>query len=161
MRLFNFDDFTRREHYRRDSIDLGGLSRILASCQARVQRPFDPVTLLCATACLVFLTSHGTSQDKRRGIPVYPIFRHPNDHFRCILYVDFVLGISITAPERGTVLSDSQLLQSCADTGRIISLNAIVCVDALAKGLGGLAFGACRLPWSMADDALLILLILP
>lgn len=36
----------------------------------------------------------------------------------------------------GTVLSDSQLLQSCADTGRIMSLNAIVCVDA-AKGLGG------------------------
>ena len=43
----------------------------------------------------------------------------------------------------GTVLSDSQLLQSCADTadpGRIMSLNAVVCVDALAKGLGGLVF---------------------
>eukprot|EP00435_Cladocopium_sp_Y103_P043296 s235_g12.t1 len=40
--------------------------------------------------------------------------------------------------QEGRLLSDSELLQSlCADTGGHVSLNAIVCVDALAKGLGG------------------------
>ena len=157
--------FKRLEHYPESGIDkFWAVSArfwpaVVYKDPARTQQPLlwplaSCTCCTCCTLCVGYLTRDIAGQKvrgkkKRRGTMGYPIFRQTIWSFssyslRWVVYAGYLqyLKRPLTA---GTVLSDSQLLQSCADTadpGRIMSLNAVVCVDALAKGLGGLVFGA-------------------